>query len=155
MKARYDMVTCYVARPTAGGGLGELLQMRRAEGKFLGGAWGTIHGTIEGSEKAWEAALRELREEAGLTPVAFYQLDTINHFYLAADDTVWHVPAFCAIVAREAEVVLNEEHDAVRWLSRDRFDLDFLWPGERQQVAELVREIFDNGPAKNYLRLTV
>lgn len=153
MKARYDMVTCYVARPAADGVLGELLQMRRAKGEFLEGAWGTIHGKIEGQEKAWQAALRELREETGLTPPEFYQLDTINQFYLAADDTVWHVPAFVAVVPRDVEVILNEEHDAVRWVPRDRFDHDFLWPGERHQVAELAREIFDGGPAKPYLKI--
>jgi dATP pyrophosphohydrolase len=149
------MVTCYVARPTAGGALGELLQMRRAKGEFLEGVWGTVHGKIEGQEKAWQAALRELREETGLTPSEFYQLDTINQFYLAADDTVWHVPAFCAVVPRDVDVVLNDEHDSVRWVPRDRFDLDFLWPGERHQLAELVREIFDGGPAKPYLKILI
>ena len=155
MKARYDMVTCYIARPTADGALGELLQMRRAKGEFLEGAWGTVHGKIEGQEKAWQTALRELREETGLTPSELYQLDTINQFYLAADDIVWHVPAFCAVVLRDVEVTLNDEHDAVRWLPRDRFDKDFLWPGERHQVAELAREIFDGGPAKAYLKIHV
>jgi dATP pyrophosphohydrolase len=153
VKVRYDMVTCYVARPAADGTLGELLQLRRATGEFLAGAWGAVHGRIERDETAWQAALRELREEAGLSPVEFYQLDTVNEFYLAADDTVWHVPAFCAVVPRDAAVVVNEEHDDHRWVARERFEKDFLWPGERRQVEELAREIFDNGPAKRYLRL--
>jgi dATP pyrophosphohydrolase len=155
VKARYDMVTCFVARPTPSGTLGELLQMRRAAGEFLAGAWGAVHGKVETGETAWQAALRELREEAGLAPEEFYQLDTVNTFYLAADDTVWHVPGFCAVVPRAAEVVLNEEHDAVRWVTRDRFESDFLWPGERRQVEELVREIFDDGPAKEHLRVAL
>ncbi|HZN69139.1 MAG TPA: NUDIX domain-containing protein [Tepidisphaeraceae bacterium] len=155
MNVRYDMVTCFVVRPSDQGELREFLQLRRAPGEFLEGAWGAVHGRIERGETAWQAALRELREEAGLAPDEFYQLDTINQFYLAADDTVWHVPAFCAVVPRDVEVTLNDEHDAVRWLPRDRFDKDFLWPGERHQVAELAREIFDGGPAKAYLKIHV
>jgi dATP pyrophosphohydrolase len=153
MTPRYDSACCYVVRPDADGGLGELLQLRRAPGQFMGGSWSTVRGRIEGTEKAWQAALRELREEAGLTPAEFYQLDTINQFYLVAGDCVWHVPGFCAVVGREATIKLNEEHDDFRWIDRSRIDQDFLWPGERRQVRELAREILDNGPAKSYLRI--
>ena len=153
MNARYDMVTCYVARPAADGTLRELLQLRRAKGEFLEGAWGAIHGRVERGETAWQAALRELREEAGLAPIEFYQLDTINQFYLVAGDCVWHVPGFCAVVGRDAAVALNEEHDDFRWIDRSRADADFLWPGERRQLEELAREILDDGPAKPFLRI--
>ena len=153
MNVRYDMVTCFVVRPEAGGTLGEFLQLRRAKDEFLGGVWGPVHGRIERGETAWQSALRELREEAGLTPVEFYQLDTINQFYLVAGDCVWHVPGFCAVVGRDATVTLNEEHDDFRWISRSAIDRNFLWPGERRQLEELVREIVNDGPAKSYLRI--
>jgi dATP pyrophosphohydrolase len=153
VNVRYDMVTCYAVRPDASGVLGEFLQLRRAKGEFLEGAWGAVHGRIEGNETAWQAALRELREEAGLTPLEFYQLDTVNQFYLVAGDCVWHVPGFCAVVGRDAAVTLNEEHDDHRWIDRARAATDFLWPGERKQVEELTREILENGLAKNYLRI--
>ena len=155
MNVRYDMVTCFVVRPDANGTLAEFLQLRRAEGEFLEGVWGPVHGRIERGETAWQAALRELREEAGLAPLEFYQLDTINQFYLVAGDCVWHVPGFCAVVGRDAKVTLNEEHDGHRWIGRARLDEDFLWPGERRQARELAREILDNGPAKSYLRIKV
>ena len=47
----------------------------------------------------------------------------------------------------------NDEHDAVRWVDRSRIDADFLWPGERAQLAELCREVLDRGPAKSHLRI--
>jgi dihydroneopterin triphosphate diphosphatase len=135
------------------GGGHELLQLRRAPDEVLAGAWTPVRGGIEKGETAWQAALRELREETGLAPLEFFQLDTIDLFYLVAGDSLWHVPGFCAVVGRDAEVVLNEEHDAHRWTPRARIDADFLWPGERQQLAELCREILDDGPAKPYLRI--
>ena len=156
MKVRYDMVTCYVVRPAAAAAAGaghELLQLRRAPGEALAGAWAVVRGSIESGETAWAATLRELKEETGLVPLEFYQLDVLDSFYLAAADSVLHCPGFCAVVGRAAAVVLNEEHDAFRWVDRSRIDRDFLWPGERAQLAELCREILDDGPAKPYLRI--
>jgi dATP pyrophosphohydrolase len=158
MKVRYDMVCCFVVRPGEPGGDGsaggqELLQLRRAPGEYLEGAWSTVRGRMEPGETAWAAALRELREEAGIVPTEFYQLDTVDVFYLWADDTLWHCPGFCAVVTRDTPVVMNEEHDAFRWVGRDRIETDFLWPGERNQLLELCREIMDDGPAKAYLRI--
>jgi dATP pyrophosphohydrolase len=148
------MVNCFVVRPAASAaGAHEFLQLRRAPHESLGGAWSTIRGGIHDGETAWQAARRELAEETGLTPRDFYQLDTIDNFYLVDGDTLWHAPGFCALVNREVQVVLNEEHDAFRWVPRERIDADFLWPGERAQLAELCREILDDGPAKKYLRI--
>lgn len=155
MRVRFDMVACFIVRPDQSGHLSELLQLRRSPGKYLGGAWSTVRGKIEGTETAWAAALRELKEETGLLPDQFYQLDTVDIFYLHGDDTLWHCPGFCAVVERDADVVLNDEHDAARWVARSRIDQDFLWPGERAQLAELCREILDNGPAKSYLRINL
>ena len=155
MNVRYDMVTCFVVRPGEQAGTHEFLQLRRASTEFMGGAWSTVRGRIETGETGWAAALRELEEETSLTPTDFYQVDTVDVFYLHGDDTIWHCPGFCAIVARDAAVTLNPEHDAFRWIDRSRIDQDFLWPGERAQLAELCREILDNGPAKPYLHIAV
>lgn len=153
MNVRYDMVCCFVVRPTEAGVLGEALQLRRSPGETLAGAWSTVRGGIETGETAWAAALRELHEEAGLIPKEFYQLDTVDLFYLWRDDTLWHCPGFCAVVDRDAIITMNGEHDQYRWVERSRIQQDFLWPGERAQLAELAREILDDGPAKPYLRI--
>ncbi len=131
MKIRFDMAACFVVRQNSVGTDFEFLQLRRSPGEYLGGAWSTVRGKIEEGETAWAAALRELKEETGLTPGEFYQLDTVDIFYLHGDDTLWHCPGFCAMVGRDVEIKLNEEHDAVRWVTRSRVDQDFLWPGER------------------------
>ena len=148
---RFDTVACFVVRPAAGGH--EFLQLRRSARQYLGGAWSTVRGRVEEGETAYTAAQRELHEEAGLVPLELYQLDTVDVFYLAVDDTIWHCPAFCAFVAADAAVILNDEHDAWRWVARSEIDGAFLWPGERSQIAELCREILDNGPAKPHLRI--
>jgi len=77
----------------------------------------------------------------------------VDIFYLHADDTLWHCPGFCAVVGRDAKVVLNEEHDDLRWVRREQIDRSFIWPGERAQLAEACREILDGGPARTYFAL--
>ena len=148
---RHDMVYCFAVRPA--GPSHELLQVRRHPTDYLGGTWQTVVGTIEPGETAAQAALRELREETGLAPVELYQLDTVNSFYVATTDTMFHCPGFCAIVAPDASVILNAEHDQHRWLPRSSAAEHFLWPGDRAWVVELCRTILNDGPAKPYLRL--
>lgn len=154
VNVRYDMVACYVVRPgERAGGEHEFLLLRRAPGEYMGGAWAVVRGTREGGETAPAAALRELKEETGLVPREFYQLDTVDVFYLAKGDTIWHCPGFCAVVDRDATVTLDAEHDAHRWVPRSAIANEVLWPGERDHLAELFREILDDGPAMRYLRL--
>src|SRR5436305_1491279 len=103
MRIRHDMITCYVVRKD--GDSHQFLQLRRIPHDFMGGTWQAISGGIEPEETAWQAALRELNEEAGLMPIEFYRLPVVNTFYIAEHDTLWHTVPFCAIVAPEALVI--------------------------------------------------
>jgi dihydroneopterin triphosphate diphosphatase len=143
--------SCFVVRPA--GQAHEFLQLLRAPGKYMGETWQLVTGGIEPDETAWQTALRELREETGLTPAEFYQLDVVNTFYIARSDTIFHSPMFCAIVAPQAQVRLNPEHTDFRWTPRSRIESSLMWPGEKTALRELMAEILDNGPAKPYLRL--
>src|SRR5688572_2161116 len=112
MTFRHDMIACHVVRPDEAGTSHEFLQLRRAANDYLGGTWQIVRGRSEPGETAWQAALRELREETSLLPGEFYKLSLLETFYLIPGETIWHVPGFVAVVGRSAEVVLNDEHDA-------------------------------------------
>lgn len=120
---------------------------------YMGFTWQLVTGKIKDGEKAYEAALRELLEETGLRPVEYYQVDRVNTFYLALNDSLNHVPMFVAIVDKNAAVRLNPEHTDHRWLDRNVFAGQLMWPGEREAFAEVCREILDDGPAKKHLRI--
>ncbi len=154
---RYDMVGCQVVRPTSEGSH-EFLQLLREPCDYLGGTWQSIRGRIEGNETAAEAALREMREECGLAPVELYRLAILETFFIpgqsADTDVIWHSVCFCAIVAPDAEVRLNDEHTAYRWISRDQIDAHTMWASERQVIQALCRDILDDGPARPHLRVS-
>ncbi len=152
MKTHY-YASCFVVRPA--GESHEFLQLLRAPGKYMGGTWQLVTGGIEEGETAWQTALRELKEETGLAPAEFFQLDVVNTFYIASFDTIFQSPMFCAIVPADAHVALNEEHTDYRWTQRESIAAALMWPGEKTAVAELLAEILNDGPAKAFLRLKV
>jgi 8-oxo-dGTP diphosphatase len=153
MQIRYNMVSCYVARPTADGAGHEFLQLRRSKDDFMGGTWQAIYGQSEDGESPVAAVIRELREEAGLTPGELYRLDQVSVFYIASTDTMWHCVPFCAIVTREQPVVLNDEHDAVRWVHAADAERLFMWKDNRDAIRDIQGYILTDSAAKPHMRI--
>ena len=145
-----EVVDCYPFRHAAAGT--EFLMLRRAPTCYLGGTWHAVHGGIEPVETAWQAALRELREETGLRPLRFWQLEFVNTFYLARRDRVMVCPCFAAEVALDAAVELSGEHTDYRWVPSDEAFSSFFWPGQRRAVDEILTLIIPGAPAEPYLR---
>ena len=151
MNLRHDMIECFVVRPTATSH--EFLQILRSPGRYMAGVWHTVAGRIEAGETAVAAAVREMREETSLVPLELYCLDRIGSFYIPEQDTLWHSVIFCAIVPADAPVQLNEEHDAFRWMARDTAAAHFVWPGNRESIAQVCTEILDGSAAKPRMRV--
>jgi dihydroneopterin triphosphate diphosphatase len=146
-----NIIDLYVYRIREGSP--EFLVLRRSAARELGGTWQAVHGKIEAGETAWQAALRELREETGLTPIRFHQIDAVNTFYVARQDAIHLCPSFAAQVECDAAVRLNEEHDAYEWLDVEATIARLPWPGLRRAVREICTEIIPGGTAEKFLRI--
>lgn len=153
MEIRDNMISCYVTRRGAAGGAHEFLQLRRSKGDYMGGTWQAVYGQSHDGETPVKAVLRELREETGLVPAELYRLDHVATFYIAGQDTLWHCIPFCAIVKREQEVVLNDEHDAFRWVAGAEAPKLFMWRDNRDALQCIEREILADGLAKPFLKI--
>jgi len=143
---RTDIVEVFVFRRPAPRAL-EFLQMRRLR-EPMAGTWQPVMGHVEAGERAPAAARRELREETGFAAGmlrGFWQLEAVNTYYLASRDELVMSPGFAAEVAPGAAPVLDEAHDACRWIQREAVDRHFLWTGQRRQVAHLVSDLLETG----------
>ena len=133
-----------------GAGTRVLLVCRASE--YLRGAWSYVAGHIENGEAAWQAARRELREETGLVPGTLYATSFCEQFYDRYEDCIQVVPAFVARVGGGAEVHLNPEHSAYRWLTLDAAAEAVPFGSQRDLFAHLRREFVEREPAE-FLRI--
>lgn len=137
------LIDLYPYRKTAQGVV--FLLMRRAAGTPYAGAWRMVGGKVEQGEAAWQAALRELREETGLVPVEAWALPSVNAFYEWQQDRLHLIPAFAAEV--DADPVLDREHDAYRWLLPSEAARLLKWPEQRRLLLLTARMLEDGVPA--------
>lgn len=147
-----EIVDVYVFRRAATGAP-EFLQLRRSAGRYLAGTWHPVAGRIEPGETGVAAALRELREETGLAPARFWQLEHVSTFYVARTDQILLSPSFAAEVPSAADVRLSDEHDQSRWTPWPACRPQFVWPGQRAALDEIMTEIVAGGPAEPHLRV--
>jgi dihydroneopterin triphosphate diphosphatase len=121
-----------------------LLVLRRAEGTRCTGAWEVVHGRLEPGERPEQAAVREVREETGLSIERLYNL-TCQPFYLHRLSTVQMAVVFVAFVGG-GEVALGPEHDQSEWLSPDEAMAILSWPRSISALRDAV-QVFHAGDA--------
>lgn len=132
----------------------EFLQIQRSE-KARGHhhLWQTVYGSIEEGETAVAAAMRELSEETHLTPVRMFQVEFIESFYFRPNDALLHMPVFAAQVAPNAEIILNAEHTAHRWVAEPQIAGHFMWRTQRDALRIILETLRNPGPALDYLTI--
>ena len=119
----------------------EFLLIRRSPHRSLAGVWQPVTGGIEKGESVLKAAVRELREETGLTPLRLWALEHIATFYEPAQDRIRVVPVFAAEVAWTDPVYLSDEHDRYAFLSPAAARRRVLWATQRRAIAALLEEV--------------
>lgn len=152
---RIVYVDVYVVRRDPTGDDLEFLVLRRAPTGRCPGAWESVHGHVEPGEDPVETARRELTEETGLVPSAWYNLSRCESFFLHRDNAVAIIPAFAALVPPGSEVCLGIEHDDHVWLAPAEARARFSWPRERRALDDLLVLLQggDAGPLEDVLRL--
>ena len=114
------------------------------------GYWQFAAGGGEGEETITEAALREFREEAGITAGSIIQLDTISSvpksFFRshAGRKDIYVIPEYCfAVKLTDEEIKLSSEHTEYSW-ERYESAVDMLkYDGNKTALWELDEKIRD------------
>jgi len=127
----------------------EVLLLRR--NGTLVGEWCQISGGIEDGEKAWEAAIREVHEESGLTCRQLYSADICEQFYEADRDAISLFPVFVGFVDADMEVVINDEHSEYRWVQISEAVGMVPFPGQRHVLKHVEAEFLHREPVRHLL----
>jgi type II secretory ATPase GspE/PulE/Tfp pilus assembly ATPase PilB-like protein/8-oxo-dGTP pyrophosphatase MutT (NUDIX family) len=146
------VVDVYVVRPLPEGW--KVLTVQRANDTRCPGAWETIHGRLDSQEKPEDGAVREVREETGLSVSRLYNV-TVQPFYLHMFGTVQLAIVFCAFVDEPANVTLGDEHQNYEWLSPHDASSRFIWPREREALSHILHLLAGGnaGPVEDVLRV--
>lgn len=116
------------------------LIVKRSPEKIYAHQWRMIGGKRRDGETAWEAVLRELKEETGFTPERFWTVPAINQFYEPDSDTIHFIPAFAAAVPERSELKLDEEHTGHEWIKIEQVSRYIRWP-EQERIMKLIHKI--------------
>lgn len=127
-------ISAYVICKTSEGP--RYLLIRRC-GKYLPGTWQMISGGIDNSETASQAAMREIKEETGLTPYALYSADVVETFYMLSNDKITFVPVFVAFVEDKKIILSPTEHDAYEWLPFEEAKNKLVWSEQKRVINQI------------------
>ena len=111
----------------------KFLILKRAKTKIYEHLWQGVAGKIEKGEKAWQTAIRELKEETALNPKKMFVADHVSHFYETHGDRINLVPVF-GIEVDSKDVILSDEHIEYKWVDfKEAFDT-LVWNGQKKGI---------------------
>ncbi len=132
----------------------EFLVLRRADDETIyPGLWQIVSGGIEHGEKAFEAALREVKEETGMEPKVLYNTPLTNTFYFYTTDSVNLSPVFAAEVDNGTLVKLSNEHQEFRWLKTEDAISLLVWPGQKEAIRIVTDFILIDNPSREFMKI--
>jgi dihydroneopterin triphosphate diphosphatase len=135
MKIVSNMIEAHVFRYK--NGKLEFLLLKRGKKEIYPGLWQMVTGKIEKSEKAFETALREIKEETGLATLKLWVVPNVNVFYSHENDYMSLLPVFTAQVKWNSKVTISREHVDFMWADLRKTKKLLAWPGQRKS-AEII-----------------
>ncbi|MCH7763257.1 MAG: NUDIX domain-containing protein [Candidatus Marinimicrobia bacterium] len=135
------VIDAYVFRRTENGL--RFLILKRASTKLYEHLWQGVAGKIEAGETAWQAAIRELDEETGLSPKHIFIADHVSRFYEAYGDRINLVPVFGIEVDSDV-IILSEEHSEYKWVTLEEAQKHLVWRGQKEGIQVVNEMILNN-----------
>ncbi|MFO7445522.1 MAG: NUDIX domain-containing protein [Ignavibacteriaceae bacterium] len=139
MKIISNMIEAHIFRESDKGI--EFLLLKRSEKEIYPGLWQMVTGKIHEGEKAYEAALREIKEETGLVPERFWVAPNVNQFYSHEGNYISLMPVFAAKAGNKFDVIMCDEHCDCKWVTPEEAKKLLAWPGQRKSVDIIVEYI--------------
>lgn len=115
----------------------KFLLLKRSPDEKYPNIWQMVTGKIKENEKAFEAALRELKEETGLNALEVYSVPVVNSVYLSESDEVCLIPVFACRVNANSEVRISNEHIEFKWVDEEEANKLLNWESQKHSVKLL------------------
>jgi dihydroneopterin triphosphate diphosphatase len=146
-----DSVDVYLFRRVSG--QVQFLTLLRRPEVALGNTWHTLHTKVGAGEKAYEAALREMRQTLGIVPKHLYSADMVGQFYDHYSDTISLSPVFAALVEGPGPVILSPDYSDYAWCEQDEAVARLLSTVQRWAVRHIYDVIAMTGAEAEYYRI--
>jgi dATP pyrophosphohydrolase len=150
-KIQSKYVECYIYS-IENGNIKFLLLKRSSDNEVHPGIWQIVTGRIEENEKAFETALRELKEETGLKVKRFFVLPKVTEFYTYQNDSVNIIPLFLAEVEYK-DAVISDEHSESGWFEINEAINKIHWLSQKENLREINSSLEKINPEKTYIEI--
>lgn len=115
------------------------LMLKRAPQR--GGFWQPVTGNVEKDETFETAALREVREELGITDI-IQLIDTEYSYEFTDNDLDQFERIFGVEISPDQEIKLSSEHTEYRWVAKDEAVNSYLkYPGNKEGLRRLYQKL--------------
>jgi 8-oxo-dGTP pyrophosphatase MutT (NUDIX family) len=107
-------------------------------------------GHIDGGETPLQAAIREVREEAGVVVMHLADLGEVRYWYTRGGQRIAKAVSFFLFRYVSGDVEdHDEEVEEVRWMPLERARQELSYPGEREMVERAISLIEERGEPKH------
>lgn len=133
----------------------EFLLLKRSEKIIYPNLWQMVNGKIKEGEKAYETALREIKEETGIIPKHLWTAPNVNPFYSHEKDTLCLLPVFAAEADADSKVQISDEHTEYKWVSPDEAVKALAWDAQRRSVRLITSYFLNEKTFLNLLEINI
>jgi dATP pyrophosphohydrolase len=130
-----------------------LVLQRAKEEKLFPGLWQIVTGTMKKNESALKAAIRELKEETGLSPKRCWTIPYVDTYFDLIKDTIQLVPVFAAELDSSSPLQLSTEHQRFEWLRFEDARKRLVWPGQKHSMDIVHEYIVGNKEAARLVEI--
>lgn len=116
-----------------------MLYRNKKENDYHEGKWNGLGGKFEIGESPEDCAIREIKEEAGLTVKNLYMKGFIT-FPLFDGKDDWHV--FLFVIDKFEGELINSPEGELEWIDNDKLSEINLWEGDKIFIPWLFQDKF-------------
>lgn len=133
----------------------EFLLLKRSPNQLYPNIWQMVTGKIRENEKAYETAVREIKEETNLSIKNLFVVPNVNPFYNSLENSMNLVPVFVTIVSDESLIVLSDEHHKYKWVDKKEAKNKLAWPGQFYSVDLINRYLSKKSKNLNFIEINI